>query len=120
MSEPDRYEPVINGAAMRQAKAGAYVLFTDYETAARDNDGLRAELNFARDDIRELATVRDELSALLDELRIAVMEMHHDNVKGDFELPPLARIDLDACVAKCSDERIPRAALAKQEGKGHA
>lgn len=67
MSGPDRYEPVINGAAMRQAKAGAYVLFTDYETAARDNDGLRAELNFARDDIRELATVRDELRALLDE-----------------------------------------------------
>lgn len=64
----------------------------------------------------ELARVREErdaLRALLDELRIAVMEMHHDNVKGDFELPPLARIDLDACVAKCSDERIPRAGETK-------
>ena len=58
---------------------------------------------------KELSDEVERLRALLDELRIAVMEMHHDNVKGDFELPPLARIDLDACVAKCSDERIPRA-----------
>ena len=79
------------------------------------SNGLRVET--LESELARVREERDELRALLDELRIAVMEMHHDNVKGDFELPPLARIDLDACVAKCSDERIPRAALAKQEGK---
>ena len=58
----------------------------------------------------ELARVReerDELRALLDGARIAVMEMHYDNIKGDFELSTLARLDLDACVAVVS--RTPRA-----------
>jgi hypothetical protein len=40
----------------------------------------------------------DALEAVLNGLVVAVMEMHHDNTKGDFELSNLARLDLDACV----------------------
>ena len=110
-----------------ESENGTFYHESDYEAVVRELAEAREKLEsvtVVKDGMirvsKELSDEVEKLRALLDELRIAVMEMHHDNVKGDFELPPLARIDLDACVAKCSDERIPRAALAKQEGKGHA
>jgi hypothetical protein len=33
-----------------------------------------------------------------DRLKIAVIEMHNDNIKGDFALDKLARLDLDSCM----------------------
>ena len=54
-------------AKIEEHPHGYLVAFRDYETVVRDNDGLRAELNFARDDIRDLAAEIDQLCALLDE-----------------------------------------------------
>ena len=99
---------------------GYWIDRDDYEAVVRELAAAREKLEsvtVVKDGMirvaKELSDEVERLRALLDELRIAVMEMHHDNVKGDFELPPLARIDLDACVAKCSDARIPRAGETK-------
>jgi len=43
----------------------------------------------------EIAGLRKHNSRMI----INIMEMHHDNIKGDFNLSKLARIDLDACVS---------------------
>ena len=139
MSGPvKRYRLYAPAHHMVEDRDGYWIGRDDYEAVVRERDEAREQLRETREqrrrwhqaaiDLRckvdlmaarlldgtwaysiELMQERDQLRALLDELRIAVMEMHHDNVKGDFELPPLARIDLDACVAKCSDERILRA-----------
>ena len=99
-----------------ESENGTFYHESDYEAVVRELAEAKEKLEsvtVVKDGMirvsKELSDEVEKLRALLDELRIAVMEMHHDNVKGDFELPPLARIDLDACVAKCSDERIPHA-----------
>ena len=45
-----------------------------------------------------------EQSKVIERVTIAANEMHHDNVKGDFYLPNLARIDLDGILAALKEK----------------
>ena len=53
----------------------------------------------AEDIISMLRAQVKELEAVIERAKISAYEMHNDNVKGDFELVPLARIDLDGIIA---------------------
>ena len=46
----------------------------------------------------------EELEEREQRTRIAVYEMHHDNLKGDFTLSELGRIDLDAIIETLKQE----------------
>lgn len=48
-----------------------------------------------------------QLEAQLERVKRAVIEMHNDNIKGDFDLPRLARIDLNA-VMEAADITPPQ------------